>query len=173
MMLIFAAAGVALGWQSPNPVSRNITVKARQYAYNPPVIKVNVGDTLNLKLVSLDVVHGFYLEGYNLDARITANTEKFEIKRPKDKNSHYEQVEAVTVVADKRGKFRYRCSHTCGSMHPFMQGELIVEPNARYHGAVGGLIGLFMGMIWMLSKNSKKIGKNADSIGIEENETSI
>ncbi|MCH7612595.1 MAG: hypothetical protein IIB45_04475 [Candidatus Marinimicrobia bacterium] len=43
------------------PTSHHIIVKARQYAFEPPVIRVNLGDTLHLKLASLDVVHGFFL----------------------------------------------------------------------------------------------------------------
>jgi hypothetical protein len=38
-------------------------------------------------------------------------------------------VEEIVFVAHKTGKFRYRCSHTCGYLHPFMLGEMFVEPD--------------------------------------------
>ena len=45
--------------------------------------------------------------------------------------------ERVVFVADKVGKFRFRCSVACGTLHPFMIGELIVGPNLPYLRAVG------------------------------------
>ena len=51
------------------------------------------------------------------------------------------------MLADQRGKFRYRCSVSCGPLHPFMIGELIVGPNVPLWRAIGvalvALAGLF------------------------------
>ena len=35
----------------------------------------------------------------------------------------------LTFVADHAGSFRFRCSVTCGPLHPFMIGKLYVGPN--------------------------------------------
>lgn len=146
LVAISAAVGAAIGRRSPAPVTREITIKARQYAYEPNIIRVNRGDTLRIKLVSLDVMHGFFVEGYDIDARISANKIKFEIRHP-SRNEEWTEVEELVLITDRTGKFRYRCSHTCGTMHPFMLGELVVEPNTPYHASVGAMIGIFLGML--------------------------
>ncbi len=42
---------------------RLIQVEARQFGFEPGIIRVNKGDWVNLEIVSTDVVHGFYLDG--------------------------------------------------------------------------------------------------------------
>jgi cytochrome c oxidase subunit 2 len=71
-------------------------------------------------LQATDVVHGFYLDGYGIETRVEPGIS--------------EQVE---FVADRAGKFRYRCSVSCGTLHPFMIGELVVGPNLTYIRAIG------------------------------------
>jgi hypothetical protein len=67
-LLIISAcvvAGGAVGFvatpEPPAPQERQITIRARQYAYDPEVLRVNKGDTLRLRFISEDVVHGFFL----------------------------------------------------------------------------------------------------------------
>ncbi len=89
---------------------RGIEVTASQFQFEPGRITVNHGDTVTFKVKSGDVTHGFYIDGYGIDREV----------KPGD------EVE-VTITADKVGKFKIRCSSTCGPLHPFMVGELIVE----------------------------------------------
>lgn len=144
-IMIGGIAGIFLGKESTEPALREITVIARQYAFNPEVINVNRGDTLRIKLASLDVTHGFYLEGHDVDARVSANQKTFKFRNP-SKSGDWKEVEEFEVIADHTGKYRYRCSQTCGSMHPFMQGELIVNPNLPFYAGIGSTIGLVFGM---------------------------
>ncbi|MFQ5561126.1 MAG: hypothetical protein ACE5FU_11160 [Nitrospinota bacterium] len=146
--------GIFFSSTGEKPTSRDIFIKARQYAFEPAVLHVNKGDTLNIRLTSLDVVHGFYLEGYDLDAEIFAHSKTFNIRHP-SKEEEWTEVEAITLITNRRGKYRYRCSHTCGTMHPFMQGELIVQPNTPFHAGVGSVLGLFLGMIWVFIRPQK------------------
>jgi len=127
---------------------RKITVEisSRKYAYNPPVIRVRRGDIITLKLRSEDVVHGLFLEGYDLDARITPERPDFEIRHP-SRGEEFERVLEYTFVADKVGKFRYRCSHTCGFLHPFMLGEFVVSPNYLYWAGLGCVIVIAGGVL--------------------------
>ncbi len=64
-----------------------------------------------MKLESTDAVHGLAVDGY--DVNIQAEPGK--------------SAEA-TFVADREGKFKFRCSVSCGALHPFLIGELQVSP---------------------------------------------
>jgi heme/copper-type cytochrome/quinol oxidase subunit 2 len=66
-----------------------------------------------------DVVHGLYIDGYNLD--VTADPG---------------QPARLTFIADRAGSFRFRCSVTCGSLHPFMTGKLNVGPDWLFWKAI-------------------------------------
>lgn len=143
-VLALGAVGFAVGSRSLVPRERSITVLARAYAYDPPVIRVNQGDTVRLRFASLDVVHGFYLEGHDLDVTIVPMRSQVEVRHP-NRPGESETVEEVVIEADREGKFRYRCSHTCGFLHPFMLGELIVEPNRLLPTGIGMTLGVLVG----------------------------
>jgi heme/copper-type cytochrome/quinol oxidase subunit 2 len=124
-LLPFAALAVAilaapLDLLAAAPVTRQVTLKAGQFAFDPPILHVNRGDRVVITLQATDVVHGLYVDGYGVSARVQPGTSQ-----------------RVEFVADKAGKFRYRCSVSCGSLHPFMIGELIVAPNDTFARAVG------------------------------------
>jgi heme/copper-type cytochrome/quinol oxidase subunit 2 len=163
LCVALGTAGAALlgSWSTPPPVEREITVVARQFAYEPERIHANQGDIIHFRLLSKDVIHGFYLEGHDLDAEIHPQQKKFTVRHP-DSGKPEEQVERITVEVKRRGKFRFRCSHTCGSMHPFMTGELIVAPNTPLHAGVGGVIGLFIGMLLAARKRGKTTNDNTE-----------
>ena len=129
-----------------SPAVREITITARQYGYEPHRIVVDAGDTIRLRLVSLDVVHGFYLEGHDLDARIFPGRLGFE-RRTDAPGHQYQQLEEVVIHADRPGKYRYRCSISCGTLHPFMQGELIVRPNMPFLAGAAGLSLIVLGTL--------------------------
>jgi heme/copper-type cytochrome/quinol oxidase subunit 2 len=135
------------------PQERYVTITAQKYAYDPPVLKVNKGDRVHIRLLSKDVTHGFYLEGYDLDARIRPEDPTFLVRQPLS-SKDYQPVEEISFVANRSGKFRYRCSTTCGYMHPFMQGELIVSPNYLFTTSVGLSLGLVFGLLWSFRRES-------------------
>lgn len=157
LTLLGASIGLLVGWSNIKPQKRDITIKARQYSYDPEKLEVNKGDTLIIRLVSLDVVHGFYLEGYDIDAEIQANQKTFRFRHP-SKGFNWKDTSEIALIVNKSGKYRYRCSHTCGSMHPFMQGELIVKPNNVLNSGIGGIIGFALGFLLMIYRNIKNHG---------------
>ena len=122
---------------------REFSISARQYAFEPARIIVNRGDTVLIRLASLDVIHGFYLEGHDIDALIEPGKQGFKVRSPSS-GEDYRPVSAIRFTAGRAGKFRYRCSHTCGTLHPFMQGEFIVRPNYPFVAGVGGAAGVLI-----------------------------
>lgn len=157
---VCVAAGVAIGGfvgglDAAEPTEREIVITARQYAFDPPRIHINQGDRIRIKLVSKDVIHGFYLEGHDIDAEIRPQSTKFLVHHPQS-GKPAEEVAEISFVANRRGKFRYRCSHTCGTLHPFMTGELLVAPNTPLHAGIGAMIGLFLGTLLTLWSRKEK-----------------
>jgi cytochrome c oxidase subunit 2 len=95
---------------------------------------------------SLDVTHGLYLDGYALNIKANPG-----------------QVSKATFVADKRGRFTFRCSETCGEFHPYMIGFLEVTPNRRFHVFVSAVCVAFAVMLGILlrgPRQEKGIGSN-------------
>ncbi|HET6444273.1 MAG TPA: cupredoxin domain-containing protein [candidate division Zixibacteria bacterium] len=94
------------------PGTYDVRISASQYEFNPGTIRVNQGDQVTIELASTDVVHGLYMDSYDLE--ITADPG---------------QAATLSFIADKSGTFRFRCSVTCGPLHPFMIGKLNVGNN--------------------------------------------
>ena len=144
---ILAIVGIgAAGTGTQAPREHEIRMTAGRYAFEPAVIRVQRGDTLRLRFAATDVVHGFYLEGHDLDVTIPPLSRQVEVKR----GGAMELVDEVVLVAERSGKFRYRCSKTCGAMHPFMVGELAVGPNYLFRASAASAIGLLLGgLAWV------------------------
>ena len=124
-LLLFVMAGLVVAFvrlpvSSITPHEWTFEIDARQYAYSPSELHVNQGDTVTFHLVSTDVVHGLYVDGY--DISVTADPG---------------QTATLTFTADKPGSFRFRCNVTCGAMHPFMIGKLTVGNNNWLYRSIG------------------------------------
>jgi heme/copper-type cytochrome/quinol oxidase subunit 2 len=92
--------------------TRTIHLNARSFAFSPAIVQVNPGDEVTIELTAADVAHGLYLDGYDLELMAEPG-----------------QTAVLTFTADKPGTFRFRCSVTCGALHPFMIGKLRVGTN--------------------------------------------
>jgi heme/copper-type cytochrome/quinol oxidase subunit 2 len=155
--IVIASTGLALLFISNTcvPTSKEFNIRARQYSYDPPIINVNRGDTIHIKLKSLDVIHGFYLEGHNINVHIFPMAPFMRI-RDELQPDGYRPVDEILFTATKFGKFRYRCSHMCGTLHPFMQGEFIVGPNYPYHAGIGAAVGICLAGCFLLALKGRK-----------------
>ncbi|MDR5694471.1 MAG: cupredoxin domain-containing protein [Armatimonadota bacterium] len=118
-IIVLGAAAAGFAWvHRPAPTEREFEITARQFAFDPPRITVNLGDTVILRVRSEDITHGVYIDGYGIDVKVPPQEEA-----------------EITFVANRPGKIRYRCSAICGPLHPFMVGEIIVRPNIPLAGS--------------------------------------
>jgi heme/copper-type cytochrome/quinol oxidase subunit 2 len=151
-LLLLVMAGLVVAF-APLPVpaiapqERTFEIDAHQFAYSPSELKVNTGDTVTIQLVSTDVVHGLYVDGYDISVEADPG-----------------QSAILTFVADKPGSFRFRCNVTCGAMHPFMIGKLTVGTNHWLYRSIG-LASIAMIAFFPLSSflNERKIKTKKDT----------
>ena len=133
---VFIIAGLLVAF-TPLPIPRDEPTKrifhvdASSFAFSPAELKVNPGDQVTIELTSSDVVHGLYLDGYDL--QISADPG---------------QTTELTFIADQVGNFRFRCSVTCGDLHPFMIGKLHVGPNLLLWRGAGLAILAALAGVW-------------------------
>jgi cytochrome c oxidase subunit II len=115
LLLVGAALFVPIPLGTAAAQTREITVNARAFAYDPPSLQIRRGDTVTITLESMDAAHGLSIDGY--DVNLQAEPGK---------------SAQVTFVADREGTFKFRCSVTCGPLHPFMIGEMVVAPDIPF-----------------------------------------
>ncbi len=117
------------------PVERTFRVEASQFGYSPAVLAVNPGDTVTIELAAADVVHGLALEGYGLET-----------------TSDPGQTSRLTFLADQTGTYRFQCTVTCGSLHPFMNGRLQVGQNDLLWRGGGLAVLVLLGAFWTVRR---------------------
>lgn len=139
----------------PEPVSRSIHIRNFRYGKDPSVIRCNRGDTLHLTFSSDDTGHSFFLEEFNIDAKITPSRVETEVFSIDDPSSSPVITEKVTIIAAHPGflnyiisKSNYRCHVWCGPMHAFESGKLIIMPNTLLFFSLGCIAGILF--IWAL-----------------------
>jgi heme/copper-type cytochrome/quinol oxidase subunit 2 len=120
------------------PTTRHLSLDANQFQFTPGRVHINQGDRVVITLTASDVVHGFYLDGYGLQTRVEPGVSQ-----------------RIEFVADRPGKFRYRCSVTCGPIHPFMIGELVVGPNIPFWKTVAVMLVAAAGMLFYLCQSNR------------------
>jgi polyferredoxin len=102
------------------------------------------------KPASQDVTHGFLLDGYPIEVVIRKGASYLKYTWEDDDGklqTDWDKVSEFEFVADKAGKFTFRCTQTCGNLHPFMTGELIVRPNTAYYLSVSLSIWLVLSLL--------------------------
>ena len=103
------------GW-IPGEVRANDIVSLWQADGPPvkPVIEVNQGDRVILKLRSADVTHGFSLKAYGIYIARGIQPGK---------------TVYASFTADRVGRFIFMCTVFCGDIHQHMEGTLLVKDN--------------------------------------------
>ncbi len=156
--VLIVAAGILLPAFTSGPAGapqrRDFDIVAHKYAYDPPIITVNQGDEVHVRFSSKDVTHGFFLEGYDIDALAEAGKAGILLRHP-SQTDNFSNADEIVFKAGTRGKFRYRCSMTCGYMHPFMMGVMIVRPNTLFGVASGLTLSILLAgfvLVWPARK---------------------
>lgn len=116
-----------------------IHLQASQFVFDPGDITVQFGQGVRLDLASQDVVHGIYIDGYELEL-----------------TSEPGQVESLQFTADQAGTFTIRCSVTCGPLHPFMIGKIRVLPDFKWIRLLAGsTLAVIAGVLWSQKHESQ------------------
>lgn len=116
-VLLLCAAALAVAWpaqaedQRPE-VDRVIQVVAERFTFVPSRIRLKLGETVELRIRSLDTNHGFQIENTGVNVIVP--------KRGKGDAR-------VLFRAQKKGVFRFTCSKACGAGHTIMRGRIVVN----------------------------------------------
>lgn len=95
---------------TPRENVREIEVTAKQFEFSPDPIRVKLGETVRLSIISTDVTHGFSLPEFGINETLEPG-----------------KTVRVEFKATKKGEFPFSCSVFCGAGHSEMRGVLIVE----------------------------------------------
>ncbi len=91
---------------------RVINVVAERFTFVPSRIRLQLGETVELRIRSLDTNHGFRIEKTGVNVIVP--------KRGKGDAR-------ILFRAQERGVFRFHCSKACGAGHTIMRGRIVVK----------------------------------------------
>ena len=150
-LAVAVAVPLSLRLAPHQPHTHVIDLTAKKYGYEPGRIVVHQGDTVVLRPTSMDVTHGFLLDGYDLEAVIKQQGLAYLKYTWTDDegqlHTDWDKVREIEFIAGKSGKFTFRCNQTCGNLHPFMTGELVVQTNTPYHLAAALSVWLTLSLL--------------------------
>ena len=89
--------------------TQEVSIIAKTFQFYPSQFAVRVNQPVRLYLTSVDVDHGFALNGYNINKTIKAG-----------------EITIIDFVPNKKGTFDFHCSVFCGLGHLGMKGKLFV-----------------------------------------------
>lgn len=146
---------IACQFFTKEPIDRYIHITSFRYGKEPSVIRCNRGDRLHLTFSTRDTGHSFFLEEFDIDAKITPGSDDVSVFKPSDPTIKPVQTRELVFTAKHPGIFNYvvaksnfRCHVWCGPMHAFEQGKLIILPNTLLAFSLGSLTGILF--LWIL-----------------------
>jgi cytochrome c oxidase subunit 2 len=89
---------------------RVVEITAKKFSFTPEHLTLKRGETVTLRLTSLDRTHGFFQRALNLDADIQAG-----------------KSTDVTITPGQPGQYPVICDHYCGWGHGGMAMTIVVE----------------------------------------------
>lgn len=103
----------------PNRVA--VQMVARMWFFDPAEIRVSPGTEIDLYLSALDVTHGLYIEGTNVNLMAVPGAVNF-----------------ARFRLDREGEYRILCHEYCGLGHQNMAGKIVVSRTAAKPGETIG-----------------------------------
>jgi polyferredoxin len=133
------------------PVDRYIHIRSFRYGKDPSIIRCNRGDRLHLTFSSDDTGHSFFLEEFDIDAKVNPASDEVMVYKPSNPSIKPDITRELVFTARHSGflnilvsKSNYRCHVWCGPMHAFEQGKLILMPNTLLFFSLGSIIGIII-----------------------------
>lgn len=156
IVLSFGIVPAVIGqFSEKKPVTRNIHIRNFRYGKDPSVIRCNRGDTLRLTFSTDDTGHSFFLEEFDIDAKVSPARDVVEVFKVSDPTQKPVLTKEVVFVARHSGiqnflvaRSNYRCHVWCGPMHAFEHGKLVIFPNTLLVFSLGSLAGILF--LWIL-----------------------
>jgi len=143
------------------PGNKSIHMRNFRYGKDPSVIRCYRGDTLRISFSTEDTGHSFYLEEFDIDAKISPARDMVEVFKTSDPTQAPYQTQELVFVAKHAGilnyivsKSNYRCHVWCGPMHAFESGKLVIMPNTLLIFSLGCIAGIFF--LWIKGIFSNK-----------------
>jgi cytochrome c oxidase subunit 2 len=123
VMFYYGWAGWAPMRTAPKD-SFNITITGRMWNYtfqyengkNTDTLYVPMNKAVKMKLISLDVIHGFYIPAFRIKEDVVPGREKM-----------------AWFIAQKEGSFELFCSEYCGLNHSYMYTYVKVLPEDQFN----------------------------------------
>ncbi|MDH4037185.1 MAG: cytochrome C oxidase subunit II [Candidatus Krumholzibacteria bacterium] len=91
------------------PLRYEVQYVAKMWAFDPPLLEIPAGSTVDLYLTSIDVVHGFQIVGTNTNLMAVPGA-----------------VNGTQVTFDRPGEYRVICHEYCGVAHQTMYATIKV-----------------------------------------------
>lgn len=111
LLAISAASAAVWARQGSGGDVKTIDVTASRFQFEPATISVAQGDSVRLRLHSVDRSHAFAIKAFRVKTVIPKGGETV----------------TVEFVADQAGTFAFTCSEYCGTGHSGMKGSLVVQ----------------------------------------------
>ena len=86
-------------------------ILGQTWAFLPNRLTIPKGSEVTFYITSKDVIHGFDLQGTNINMMIIPG-----------------QISTLTATFDEPGEYNFVCNEYCGIAHQTMFGTLVVEP---------------------------------------------
>ncbi len=90
-------------------VDRYIHVTSFRYGKEPSVIRCNRGDRLHLTFSTNDTGHSFFLEEFDMDAKVSPSRNEVEVFKPSDPTEKSVRTREVTFTALHPGLSKLPC----------------------------------------------------------------